>query len=291
MTTDEAQTAKDEALTDLFCQTAQEIRATLIEALVTLGVDRNEIETLDRIYVEHGNRKSLGYAVSTRRGPTVWFCQRGTKSPAKILDLVNCELYCDGVGVQGYKCHFYRVEEKISPRKDGFDLVTLSRRFVQLRQQYREACGQFQDEANREASEREQCKTRLVQHRQAGADLVDRLAQRFNVTRYRVGALSNYNWSGCCLKGMSVDHRELPHVPDGHVEQVRIRIAFHQDKLPLPLVAQALTALTAQAPAGVQLWLSGPDQQFQIYCEVTEAQAQEFIPVLQLILEPLASYA
>jgi hypothetical protein len=227
--------------------------------------------------------------VSTRLGPTVWFSRRRTKSPNKILDLVNCEIYCPGVGVRGYQCHFYEVDEKISPRKDGFDLVTLARRFIQVHQQYREALGQFQDEANRKASEQELHKNRLVQHRQAGVDLIERLAQRLNVTQYRVGALSNYNWSGCCLKGLSVEHRELPHVPADHVEQVRIRISFYQDTLPLLLVTQVFTALLAQAPVGVQLRLGSPGQQLQIYCDLTEAQALEFIPVLPSTLDPLVN--
>jgi hypothetical protein len=54
-------------------------------------------------------------------------------------------------------------------------------------------------------------------------------------------------------------------------------------------VTQVFTALLAQAPVGVQLRLGSPGQQLQIYCDLTEAQALEFIPVLPSTLDPLVN--
>lgn len=280
---------KSAALRELYIQTA----TSLVEALVGIlenrdRVSRDELEVIENAMVQRGNRKRLACSVLDTSGNAgVRFYFRETQHPTRPTDLVSCELFSYHVG------HLYKgVVQEFSPRKGQFDLATIATRFIQVRQEHREARQRYEAELLVARIQRDQEKERIIQHQDMGAILLDTLAAEFLVdSGYVVSGIRHHNWSGSYLPGLYISHHEVKDLPENLVEQVDITVNLtprDRKHFTLAELVPVFSRIQSEAPEIQVNLFGGGLRNIMLSCTVTFAQAKTLLPILKAALEPMA---
>jgi hypothetical protein len=279
---------KSAALRELYTRTA----TSQVEALVGIlenrdHVSQDELEVLMNATVQRGNRRRLVCSVLDTSGNTgVRFYFRETQHPTRPTDLLSCELFSYHVG------HLYNgVIQEFRPHTGQFDLATIATRFVQVRQEHREARQQYEAELLANRIQQDQEKERIIQHRDMGAILLDTLAAEFLVdSGYVVRNIRHHNWSGSYLPGLYISHHEVRNPPENLVEQVDITVNLTprgREHFTLAELAPVLSQIQTQVPDLPINIFGGSSNKIVLSCTVTFAQAKALLPILKAALEPL----